>query len=519
MSTREVTVKKNRYFDSVFLMAVARRIGEQPGIEDAAAVMGSTANKLVLVKMGFTETGLADAGPSDLIVALRGETEAVNGLLANIEQWLVRPESTLAGATALSLDDAWTQQKASNLVVISVPGEYAAREARAALEHGMNVFLFSDHVPLEDEISLKQKASEAGLIVMGPDCGTAIISGTGIGFANVVRRGSIGVVASSGTGLQEFTSLVHRSGAGISHGFGTGGRDLSDAVGGISTLTAIDALEKDPGTQAIAVVSKPPGQDTLERIVQRLNRCSKPVAACFLGLASSNRPSAARFEICPTLDDVVTTSLRLASTATTSTPLQLPDGYSDLLESEVESMGADQMYVRGLFAGGTFSYQAQQVMRDGGIIVHSNAPLEGMRPLDDANSSVENTLVDMGADEFTIGVPHPMIDATQRRERILDEAGDPHVAVLLLDFILGYNASPDPAGDLVEAIVEAKRRCDEKGLYLSVVASVCGTDEDPQGLEEQEQVLVDAGAVVFPSNAQASQFARDILRKRMEVSN
>lgn len=519
MSTCDVIIKKNRYFDSVFLMAIARRIGEQPGIEDAAAVMGSPANKLVLIKMGFDEAVLADVGPNDLVVALGGEAEAVDGLLADIERWLVRPESTLAGVMALSLDDAWTRQEASNLAVISVPGEYAAREAQAALDHGMNVFLFSDHVPLEDEVSLKQKASEAGLIVMGPDCGTAIIAGTGIGFANVVRRGSIGVVASSGTGLQEFTSLVHRAGAGISHGFGTGGRDLSDSVGGISTLTAIDALEKDPGTQAIAVISKPPGQDTLERIVQRLNRCSKPVTACFLGLESSNRPPAVRFEICSTLDDVVTASLRLAREATTSTVLLLPNDYAERLEAEVGSMRSAQMYVRGLFAGGTFCYQAQQVMRDGGIVVYSNAPLEGMQRLDDANVSVENTLVDMGGNEFTIGAPHPMIDATKRRERILDEAGDPHVAVLLLDFILGYNASPDPAGDLVEVIVEAKRRYDEKGRYLSVVASICGTDEDPQKLEKQEQVLGDAGVVVFPSNAQANQFARDIVHQRTGVSN
>ncbi len=519
MSTREVSIKKNRYLDSVFLMAVAQRLSEQPGIEDAAAVMGSAANKLILVKMGFDEAELAEAAQNDLIVALEGETEAVNGLLSDVEQWLVRPKSALDGAMALSLEDAWEQQETSNLVVISVPGEYAAREARAALEHGMNVFLFSDHVSVEDELLLKNEASDAGLIVMGPDCGTAIIAGTGIGFANVVRHGTIGVVASSGTGLQEFTSLVHRSGAGISHGFGTGGRDLSDAVGGISTLTAIDALEDDPGTKVIAVVSKPPGQETLAVIVQRLNRCSKPVAACFLGLESAKRPSAARFEISSTLDDVVANSLSLVGKTGSSPALLSPVNNADWLEKEVEKMNSDQKYVRGLFAGGTFCYQAQQIMRDGGVTVHSNAPLEGMTMLDDENASVENTLVDMGSDEFTVGVPHPMIDATHRRERILDEGQDPAVAVLLLDFILGHNASPDPVGDLAEAIVEAKRKCHQAGRYLSVVASVCGTDEDPQGLEKQEQVLGDAGVVVFPSNAQASQFARDIVHQRTGVSN
>ena len=519
MSVRDVAIKKNRYLDSVFLMAVARRLSERPGIEDAAAVMGSAANKQILVKMGFDEASLKDAGPNDLLVALHGDGEAVARLTEDIDQWLVRPRSELDSAMALSLDDAWARQDASNLAVISVPGEYASKEAQAALDHGMNVFLFSDHVPLDDEIALKRKASEVGLIVMGPDCGTALIAGTGIGFANVVRRGPIGVVASSGTGLQEFTTLVHRAGSGISHGFGTGSRDLSDAVGGLSTLTAIAALEEDADTAAIAVVSKPPGMETLGRIVERLNGCAKPVAACFLGLTADARPVGARFEICATLDDVVAASLRRTGVEPLSAAVLSAERFAELLNRETEKMDPGQMYIRGLFAGGTFCYQSQQLLRDGGIVVRSNTPLEGMRDLVDPNASVENTLVDMGADEFTLGLPHPMIDATQRRKRILVEAEDRSVAVLLLDLILGYNASPDPAGDLVEAITAAKRQFEETPGYLSVVASVCGTDEDPQGLENQEQKLRDAGAVVFASNAEATRFARAVLLQRTGVSN
>jgi FdrA protein len=519
MSTRDVAIEKNRYLDSVFLMAMARRMSEQPGIEDAAAVMGSAANQLVLIKMGFDEETLKDVGPSDLIVALSGDPEVVNGILTDIESWLVRPKFILDGAMALSLEDALQQQATSNLAVISLPGEHAASVAHEALDRGMNVFLFSDHVSLEDELSLKSKASDAGLIVMGPDCGTAIIAGKGIGFANVVRRGTIGVVASSGTGLQEFTSLVHRSGAGISYGFGTGGRDLSDAVGGISTLTAIAALDSDPETEVIAVVSKPPGQATLEQVVQRLNRCSKPVVACFLGLDEVNQPPAALFEISATLDDVVAAALQEAGQGPDGLTLVSPREIASQLEKEAAKLQSEQQYIRGLFAGGTFCYQAQQVMRDGGVDVHSNAPLAGMILLDDENTSVENTLVDMGSDEFTAGVPHPMIDATNRRARILAEADDPTVAVLLLDFVLGFNASSDPAGDLVEAIVAAKNTATAAGRYLSVVASMCGTDEDPQGLDKQEQLLRDAGVILFPSNAQASQFARDVLRRQMEGSN
>jgi FdrA protein len=518
MSAREVAIKKNRYFDSVFLMAVARRLSDQPGIDSAAAVMGSPANQAILVEMGFVAGALEAAGPNDLVVALQGDSDAIRGLAENIEEWLVRPKTELAGTMAFSFDDALQRQATSNLAVISVPGEYAAREADIALDHGLNVFLFSDHVAVEDEIALKRKASDAGLIVMGPDCGTAILAGTGIGFANVVRRGTIGVVAASGTGLQEFTCLVHRAGSGVSHGFGTGGRDLSDAVGGLSTLAAIDALEEDAATTVIAIVSKPPGESTLRRIVDRLDECDKPVAACFLGLPLDALPEAARFKLCSTVDEAVSASLRLAGADTAELSISPVRQLATRAKRETDRMSSSQRYVRGLFAGGTFCYQAQQVMRDGGIAVTSNAPLEGMRELDDPHTSIENTLIDMGADEFTVGTPHPMIDSTQRARRIRAEAEDPQVAVLLLDFILGYNASSDPVGDLVEAIGDAKRVAASAGRYLAVVASVCGTDEDPQDLNQQERSLRDVGAIVFASNVQASSFARDVVLRREEVA-
>ncbi len=514
MSARDVAIKKNRYFDSVFLMAVARRLAEQPGIEDAAAVMGSAANKLVLIKMGFAEAALRDAGPNDLVVVLHGRAGAVNGLLTNIEQWLVRPKSTLDEGMALSLDDAWEQQDASNLAVISVPGEYAAREAQAALDHGMNVFLFSDHVAIEDELELKQRANKAGLIVMGPDCGTAILCGVGIGFSNAVRWGAIGVIGSTGTGLQEFTCLVHRAGGGISHAIGTGSRDLSDAIGGISTLTALRELEKDEATEAISILSKPPGVETLDHIIDRLNQCSKPVVACFLGLERNDLQDKVGFRVSSTLDEATEAALKLTSGEPACSMFRDPTELKSLLEQECVGMIPEQKYVRGLFAGGTFCYQGQQIMREGGIVVHSNSPLAAMHSLPDARRSLEHTFVDMGDDQFTAGRPHPMIDATQRHDRILFEADDPKIAVLLLDFILGYNSSPNPVGDLVDAIAGAKRKLEQAGGYLSVVASVCGTERDPQDLNQQEKALRDAGVVVFSSNAQACYFAREVLRER-----
>ncbi len=516
MSVREVVIRNNRYFDSIFLMALARRLGNQPGVEAAAAVMGTPANKRILAEMGFAEQRLNAAGPNDLVVALEGSAEIIRSLAENLEEWLTRPKIELSGGTAISLDDALSRQRDSNLAVISLPGEYAAREADCALNRGLNVFLFSDHVSVEDEIALKKKASDSGLIVMGPDCGTALIAGVGIGFANSIRRGPIGVVASSGTGLQEFTCLVHRTGSGISHGLGTGSRDLSDKVGGVSTLTAIDALEADSGTTAICVISKPPGKRTLQRVAKRLSRCRKPVAACLLGLPLDSIPQDIRFETCPTLDDLAATALRLVGAASSSSVVPPQSEVEGLLQKEVQNMVPGQRFVRGLFAGGTLCYQSQQVLRDAGIVAYSNAPLDGMLKIPDVRVSLGHSLIDMGAEEFTVGTPHPMIDPTHRARRIVDEAEDPGVAVLLLDIILGYNASSDPAGDLAEAISKAKKAALQGERYLSVVASICGTDGDPQGLEKQENTLREAGVVVFPSNVQATAFTRDIIQRRAE---
>jgi len=513
MKTWQTAIERNRYYDSVFLMAVAHRLSDLEGIEEAATVMGSPANIQILLDMGVGTASVADASPSDLIIALRGDHQVVAGVLQDIEKWLVRPKTALVTSTAGSLDEALSRQSTSNLVVISVPGEYAAAETEAALERGMNVFLFSDHASVEDEVTLKKKASEQGLIVMGPDCGTALIGGKGIGFANAVRRGPIGIVAASGTGLQEFTCLVHQSGSGISHGLGTGGRDLSDSVGGLSTLAAIDALEEDPETKVIAIVSKPPGEATLRVISERLSQCAKPVVACFLGV-SAGRDEQASFEVCGTIDDAVSAALRLAGRQGRKAEGHDHAQLKALAHDEAGRMAIGQTYVRGLFAGGTFCYQSQSVLRDAGLTLHSNAPLGGVESLRDSAASVAHSLVDMGADEFTVGTPHPMIDAAQRAKRIAVEAEDPDVAVLLLDFILGFNSSKDPAGDLADAITSARRTAEAAGRHLCIVASICGTNEDPQDLESQMEVLRDVGAHVFASNVKASSFARDVILQR-----
>jgi FdrA protein len=506
-----IIIRKNEYHDSVFLMRAAKRISEQEGILQAVLFMGTEKNKALLSGIGFPAGELAGAMPSDLILAVKASNQKnLTGVLENLDRWLAA--EPVAGNTpaARNLEEALARQPLANLAVISVPGGYAAREAQKALERSLNVFLFSDNVPQESELSLKQYAREHGLIVMGPDCGTAIIGGIGIGFANVVRRGPIGVIGASGTGIQEFTTLVHRAGSGISQAIGTGSRDLSDDVGGISMLSALDALEADTSTKTIAILSKPPGQLALANLILRILQCPKPIVVCFLGREKESVPEQSLYQSARTLDEA-------AALAINNVTGHHPAGFEPnnthiaaLTVRERTSLNRSQKYVRGLFAGGTFCYQAQRVFLDAGLAVYSNAPLSEKLRLPDPLKSREHCLIDMGADEFTIGRPHPMMDSRLRRERLLAEAEDPEVAVILLDFLLGFNSSADPAGDLAPAIAEAKGAVKKRGGFLSVVASVCGTSQDPQGLDGQVARLEEEGVVILPSSAQAARFAAQL---------
>lgn len=513
-----IVVRKNRYLDSVFLMQVAGNLQQEPGVTGAAAVMGTDRNKQVVADLGASGADLDAAGPDDLIIAVTGDADALGEVLGRVDEWLVRRsrEGGVHAQAYRTFEDALGSQPGSNLVVISVPGEYAAREARRALDNGLNAFIFSSNVSLQDEIDLKQSAQQRGLIVMGPDCGTSIIAGIGLGFANAVRRGPIGVIGSSGTGLQEFTSIVDRYGSGISHAIGTGSRDLSDAVGGISTLQAFDALDTDTSTQVIGLISKPPGPRSVELLQRRAGRSSKPVVACFIGESEKVGASGSNIRLVPTLDDAAALAVSLVTENVVDRNTVEPARRSELIERESVRMARGQRYIRGLFAGGTFSYQAQQVMKERNLTVYSNTPLPGMRELKDPARSREHSIVDLGAEFFTDGRPHPMIESSLRRDRTQSEALDPEVAVILLDFILGYNASADPVGDLIESCTAAKRMASDRGGYLSIVASVCGTSEDFQDLERQTRLLREAGAVIMPSAAAAAAFSRDLALSLVE---
>jgi len=526
MVIRRTVVRKNRYFDSVFLMRVARRIASQPGMSDASAVLATEANRKVLIEMGYGDDGhdpeFAAAGPNDLVIALEGEEAAVDAIAANADSYLSQGPETSSGAGSSlprprSINEAMERRPDCSVAVISVPGQYAAREARTALQKGLHVFLFSSNVSVDDERSLKAEARQRGLIVMGPDCGTAFLGGAGIGFANAVRRGPVGIVGSTGTGMQEFASLVHQAGSGISNAIGTGSRDVSDAIGGISTLMGIDALEADPATKVIAVVSKPPGTAFTATLEERLGRCTKPVVLCLLGAEPESwrihDPEGFRgqpkLRWALTVDEAVTSALGAAG-ANEPAFLRSDDRLMrERAAVEIGKMRPEQRHLRGLFAGGTLCYQAQAVFLRSGLLVHSNEPLRGMPELPNPDESRESSFVDMGAEIFVQGRPHPMIDASLRRKRLEREGKDPTVAVILLDFILGAISSPDPVGDMLGAIRNVQDEARGRSGHLCVVASVCGTDEDEQGLGSQRAALAEAGVLVFPSGAQAASFCRE----------
>jgi FdrA protein len=480
-------VRAREYFDSVFLMRVADRIAHLPGILDAAAVMATEANRARLAGARLATAELERAGADDLVIAIRAvDTQAADAAMADLES-LLAPPDMVAKHRPPDLEGAIASLPSANLALISVPGEYAAAEARRALERGLHAFIFSSNVTLEDERSLKHEARTRGLLVMGPDCGTAIIRGVGLGFANVVRRGRIGVVGASGTGMQEITVLVDRGGGGISHALGIGSRDPTDAVGGISMLAALEALAADPGTDVICLVSKPPGAATRLLIDDAVRRSPKPVVTCFPG--GGTRTDDAR--AARTFEQAAAIALGLA--APTISSVADPADMATRLDGARVALAPTQRSLRGLFAGGSLALEAVDVLQEVGI------PRE------------EHQIVDLGAERLTEGRPHPMIDPRLRRARLADAARDPSVAAVLFDVILGRGVASDPAGDLAGTIVAARRDAESSGRHLAFVASLIGTPSDPQGLDRQQATLADAGVIVLPTSARAARAAASLI--------
>ncbi len=499
MSITKGEIRSGAYYDSVILMQLQRSLTELPGVLDAGVIMGTDANKDLLSQSDLLVPDIQSALADDLVIVIKAEDDpAAQAALEKVDELLAsrRQASGDEEYRPKSLESAAQMMPNAQWVLVSVPGRYAAGVARQALRMNKHVFLYSDNVTLMDEIPLKQTAAEKGLLVMGPDCGTAIVNGIGLGFANKVRRGSIGLVAASGTGLQQVTSRIHQFGGGITHALGTGGRDLSEQVGAVTARQGLDMLSRDPDTRVIVLVSKPPSIVVADQLVKAARLAGKPVVVDFIGYQTAVR-EVDNVYFATSFDEAAELAVKLAASEPAIEPI---------LDVDRERFSPSQRYLRGLFSGGTLAYEALLILQDYLPVVYSNAPLDKEHLLTDSLVSQANTLIDLGEDEFTVGRLHPMLDNDLRLRRLEVEASDPQVAVILLDVVLGYGAHPDPASELAPAIAAARAGAEESGRYLELVAVVTGTDEDPQDMNTQIEQLEQAGARVFTSNDAASRF-------------
>lgn len=486
MTVTKWNIRAGAYYDSVVLMQLQRGLLGLPGIVDAGVVMATQANRDLLAANNLLPDSIT-ANPDDLLIVIKADDDtSATDAIGKVDELLARRKSSSVSQDfrPRSLSGAVKQIPEANWVLISVPGRYAAGVAREALELGKHVFLYSDNVSLEDEIALKKTAREKGLLVMGPDCGTAIINGVGLGFANRVRRGSIGVVGASGTGTQAVTAQIHNLGGGISHAIGTGGRDLRSEVGAITAHQALDLLARDPETEVIVLISKPPSSDVATKLISAARSMGKPVVIDFIGY-----PPPAR---------------KLGN-------LQFATGLSETAEIAVHQLSVSHLqlsvddksiggYLRGLFSGGTLAYETMLGLQATLSPLYSNAPITDNQLLKDPLHSEAHTIIDLGDEFFMVGRLHPMIDNDLRIRRLRQEAADLEVRLILLDVVLGEGSHPDPASELAPVIKEIREK---RSGELEVVAILIGTEDDPQNLQSQIERLIEAGAVVFRSVTEA----------------
>lgn len=487
----QTIIKPNTYQDSVSLMLLSTSLSGSGRVGRVSIMMGTPANKDIFASTGFGTTELDGAGPSDLVVVIDSDAQdAYDFVTEQVKEFLTtqaKASSRNAYTTVASLERATSVLPDANLALISIPGEYAAQEARRTLERGLHTMIFSDNVSVADEVALKRRGRELGLLVMGPDCGTSAIDGVPLAFANVARAGTIGIVGASGTGTQEIMCQIDRLGGGVSHAIGLGGRDLKEDVAGSACLQALHALDADPGTEIIVLVSKPPAPSVREKVLHACQALSKPVVAVLLG----ERPEAA-------VDGNVSYAYTLAETARTAVSLAPPTAFA-----------AGQDRVRGLFCGGTLASEAAMMLAEGLGIPEDAEHADGYMIRHDGHE-----VIDLGDDAYTVGRPHPMMDPSLRASMIEDSFEDERLAVLLLDVVLGYGSHPDPATPVAEAVSNGRKRAEESGRNVIVVASVCGTAADPQGLQAQEDILREAGIRVLPSNEAAVRFALSAVASR-----
>jgi FdrA protein len=523
-------VKRKMYFDSITLMKVARSLSVMEGVEDVSALMATPANLQLLTDAGLSpfEGVTSEPGEDDVLIVVRAHNEAqAQAALDAAEAHLrgnVQEIAPLVSTTGLvrqprSLEEAVRQHGQAGIAVISVPGMYAALEAQQALKAGLHVFLFSDNVSLEDEIALKRQGAQQDLLVMGPDCGTARLNGVGLGFVNVVPDGTIGLVGASGTGMQQVMCLLAQSGHGISQAIGCGGRDLSEKVGGITALHGLRLLQADVHTKVIVLISKPPAPAVAKKVLAAAATAGKPVVVVFVGAnpAAWQGKYGARVHIVRTLADAA----RLAGSLCEEKGIDVSSTDQNKLlsmntptpaEGQAKSVRRSQPpYLAALFSGGTLCDEALHLWGEALGPIYSNIPFNPAWNWHETSGSQGHYALDLGADEYTRGRPHPMIDPEARLKYLRAAASDPAIGVILLDIVLGYCAYPDPAAIYAPAIREGLQQAMQAGRHLNYIISLCGTEGDPQRLSRQQEQLRASGAETYLSNAEAALRCQAIL--------
>ncbi len=509
-------VKKGEYFDSVTLMIVGKDVAAMDDVQDATVIMATQENKSILKTAGLYLEEFEKYDDTDLLIVVKSDSESkFTEIFMKVDDLLndIRNKKDDNGTfTPRSLDGALQIQPNSNIALISLAGRYAGKEAMKALKRGLNVMLFSDNVSLETEVELKKYALANDLLMMGPDCGTAIINDIPLAFSNIVNKGNIGIVAASGTGLQEVSSIISEEGFGISQAIGTGGRDIKEEVGGMMFIAALDALQEDINTKVIVLVSKPPHLSVLRKINMKLSEISKPIVSIFLG-ADEDFVKESGAIVAKTLEEAALLACALVNNSEISLVHDFlksrVKGYDTIIEKEVKRISAGRKYVRGLFSGGTLCDEAQIILTQSIEDIYSNRTNNKKFRLADSWISKGHTLVDLGEDEFTVGRLHPMMDFDLRNKRFIQEANYEKTAIILFDLVLGYGANDNPLNELLPVIQKIKQTANG----ISLICSVTGTEQDPQNKSRIIEVLEENEVVVMPSNAAASEIVKLIVEK------
>ncbi|SJZ52120.1 FdrA protein [Pilibacter termitis] len=500
----QTIIKKNSYQDSVVLMLLTNKINELDAVKRVSIMMGTPANKDIFIAAGFDTPEMKEASANDMVIML----ELENGgnekeVLEKVDEYLLKQQDGegVREENVNSWEKALKKAKNASVALFSIPGAYVPLEVEKALHHGLHAFIFSDNVPVEEELRLKKLAHEKGLLVMGPDCGTGILHTLPLAFTNNIRAGKIGIVGASGTGIQEVSTLIHRYGQGVSNAIGTGGRDLSSEVGAISMIDAIVALNEDVNVDTIVVISKPPAKEIKEKVMKLLHAISKPVVTIFIG----EKPSFHEKNIYQayTLEETA----QLATKIQNHEPVQYTPRSPEKLNVKLTN---EQVGIRGFYAGGTLAYEASMLLKDA-LVLEEVEHKEGVML-----QTSEHSIIDLGDDIYTNGKPHPMIDPENRIGKIKEIVNDSTVATVLFDIVLGYGAHKNMAECLAKVIKEVQETLALQKREVAFIGVIVGTDLDVQGMETQKKILEEVGVTVCENNTQAVQTALKLLGKEVQ---